>query len=693
MGCLAFSLVSTGPTREAGMATRSLRQFSRAGALVLLALAASSPGASPEADKTQGAASLPVNRLVGQRLANFRLKDAVTGRPVSLYDFRGKNAVVLAFMGTDCPVGNLYAPRLVELSKEFHGEGVVFLGVNANAHESVGQVADYSKEYGLDFPVLKDEGNVVADTVLAERTCEVVVLDGLAMVRYRGAIDDQYGQGTRKPAAEHHYLRDALKELLVGGRIEVKATPVVGCLLDRVEPRPSRLMAAGNASRVRPAATEIVSALKDQDEDEAAKAVKASASWAGEVAVIVQKRCQECHRPGEVGPFPLLSYDDARKHSAMIREVVDDRRMPPWHADPRFGHFQNDRRLTAKERATLLAWVDQGAPLGDPKRIPAPRTFPEGWTIGTPDAVFEVPEPITVPAQGTVAYVHVRVPTKFPEDVWVQAAEARPGDRSVVHHIIVYVTAPALLLGGRPDRAEGHLCGYAPGDMPSVYPEGSAKKIAAGSHLVFQIHYTPTGKVRADRSKVGLIFAKGPVQHRAYTRGIAQGRFEIPPGAENHPVASSFTFGKDSHLLSFMPHMHLRGKSFRYEATFPDGRKEVLLSVPAYDFGWQTYYTLSEPKAMPSGTRIDCEAHFDNSAGNPYNPDPSKAVRWGEQTWEEMMIGYIDTIDDAPPVAVKAGAADAPPTPKPGGAFLSALRVLNGAAERQKKASQTKPSR
>jgi hypothetical protein len=359
--------------------------------------------------------------------------------------------------------------------------------------------------------------------------------------------------------------------------------------------------------------------------------------------------------------------------------------MPPWHADPRFGRFKNDRSLSARERATLLAWVDQGTPLGDPKAIPAPRSFPEGWTIGTPDIVVEIPEPYTVPAQGTVEYVHIRVPTRFKEDVWVQAAEARPGNRAVVHHIIVYVDDHNFLAaaGGRPGpgrRSDAHLCGYAPGDMPSVYPDGSAKKIAAGSDLVFQIHYTPNGKIGTDRSKVGLIFSKTPVRHRAYTHGIAQPRFEIPPGADAHAVASSWTFDKDAHLLSFMPHMHLRGKDFRYEATYPDGRKEVLLSVPAYDFGWQTYYTLGEPKAMPKGTKIDCLAHFDNSPNNPYNPDPTKPVRWGEQTWEEMMIGYIDYIDDAPPDAeTKAAAAD--PAPQTGG-VLRALRALGRSAEK-----------
>jgi peroxiredoxin/mono/diheme cytochrome c family protein len=616
------------------MVIHRVRWFSASVPLALILLA----GAAPEVSKS--ATDLPVNRLVGQRLANFTLNDVTTGKPVSLYGFRNKKAlaVVLVFLGTDCPVANLYTPRLAELNKEFEEKHVYFLGINSNAHDTVAQVAAHAKENAPGFPVLKDEGNIVADSALVQRTCEAIVLDGLAVVRYRGAIDDQYGQGTRKPAAEHEYLRDAIREVITGGRVDVKATAAVGCLLDKVDPRPK--LGVGNTSRVRAAAPEIMATLKEKDESEESKV--GPVTYASDVAALVQNKCQKCHRPGEVGPFPLLTYDDARKHAAMIREVIDDRRMPPWHADPRFGHFQNDRSLSSKERATLLAWVDQGTPLGDASKIPLPRVFPEGWTIGTPDVVFEIPEALTVPAQGTVEYVHVRVPTKFKEDVWVQAAEARPGDRSVVHHIIVYVIERNVFRPNRPDRAEGHLCGYAPGDMPSIYPEGAAKRIPAGSDLLFQIHYTPTGKVLTDRSKVAMIFAKSPVKNRAFTHGIAQPRFQIPPGADNHAVASTFTLEKDIHLLSLLPHMHLRGKSFRFEATYPDGKKETLLSVPAFDFGWQSYYTLAEPKAMPKGTRIDCEAHFDNSAKNPYNPDPSKAVRWGEQTWEEMMIGFFD---------------------------------------------------
>jgi hypothetical protein len=426
--------------------------------------------------------------------------------------------------------------------------------------------------------------------------------------------------------------------VLADREVATTSTPVVGCPIERVEVKVGKAI-----PRIRPAAPDIVAAL-----DAIETPVKVGeVTYAAEVAPILQAKCQSCHRPGQVGPFALLTFDQARRWAASIYEVVDDRRMPPWHADPRYGKFENDRGLTPRERATLLAWVEHGTPLGDPQKIPPPRKFPEGWTIGEPDVVLEIPEPYTVAAQGVLPYQRFRVPTGFAEDKWVQAAEARPGDRSVVHHIIVYVDDHERDADPH-GSSDAHLCGYAPGDMPSIYPTGTAKRIPAGSDLIFEMHYTPMGRVRTDQSSVALIFAKRPVTHQAFTKGIAQPRFAIPPGAENYPVESSFTFSDDAHLLSFMPHMHLRGKDFRYTAAYPDGTSEVLLSVPAYDFGWQSTYRLAEPKAMPKGTRIDCLAHFDNSAGNPANPDPTKTVRWGQQTFEEMMIGFIDYVEDKP---------------------------------------------
>jgi peroxiredoxin len=576
-----------------------------------------------------------VDRAVGQKLGNFTLPDVVSGRPFVLHGLAGKKAVVLVFLGTDCPLARLYAPRLAEISRAYRDRGVAFVGIDSNAHDSEPAIRELAATHSLGFPVLRDRDNLIADLALVERTPEILVLDGRAKINYRGAIDDQYGQGTRKPEPGKHFLKDALDALLAGRPIAVNATPVAGCLLDRVDAKQPK---APTAPRVRPAPAEVVAARREFES--AAKSDVGEVSYAGDVARVIHQKCQSCHRPGQVAPFSLLTYDDARKHAAMIQEVVDSRRMPPWHADPRYGRFANDRSLSAHDRAVLLAWVEQGTPLGDPKLLRAPEKFPEGWTIGKPDLVIEIPKNYTVPAQGVVDYVHFRVPTGFTEDRWIQAAEAQPGDRSVVHHIVLYVDDHK---GGKRSPVESaHLCAYAPGDMPSVYPSGTAKRIPAGSDLIFQLHYTPNGRVRTDRSRVGFIFARDPVTREAHTVGIAEENFLIPPRNENVPVSSSLTLDHDVRLLSFMPHMHLRGKDFKYTITRPGKTPEVMLSIPAYDFGWQSYYTLAEPLNLPKGTKIDCLAHFDNSEKNPYNPDPSKLVRWGDQTFEEMMIGYVD---------------------------------------------------
>jgi peroxiredoxin len=625
--------------------------------------------------------NLPIDRGLMQRFSNFTLKDVTSGRTTTLYGYQGRKGIVLVFLGNDCPVGNLYVPRLIELNREFRTQGVVMLGINSNAHDAEKDVARFVRESGIDFGVLKDPGNTVADSALVERTCEVILLDGAARIRYRGAIDDQYGKGTNKGAPSHAYLRDAVTALLADKTIKVPATQVVGCLLDRAAVKP---VATAKGPRVRPAPQEVVTALEERERDHPAEVGKVS--YATNVAAIMENKCQTCHRPGQTAPFSLLSYDDARKHAAMIREVVAERRMPPWHADPRYGHFSNDRSLNAKDRATLLAWVDQGTPLGDIKDLPAARVFPEGWSIGKPDVVFELPEPYYVPAQGVVAYVYFRVPTKFTEERWIQAAQAVPGDPSVVHHIIVYLLDPSK--GPDARRKLVHFCGYAPGEMPSIFPEGTAKRIPVGAELLFQVHYTPTGRVKTDRSKVGLVFAKSKPAREAFTLGVANPNLLIPARQDNVAVSSSFVLPEDARVLSFLPHMHLRGKDFKYTITKPSEPPQIALSVPAYDFGWQTYYTLAQPMKLPKGTRVDCLAHFDNSESNPYNPDPSQLVRWGEQTFEEMLIGYLDM--DVPLGTPVFNAGDFQPTStKATIATIQAMRRFVGGD--RPKSNPTKP--
>ncbi len=603
------------------------------------------PAPAPAQAKAPARAGRPIDRQIGQKVADFRLVDAIGGKDVALYKFFGKKAVVLVFTGVDCPVGNLYLPRLVEVQQRYADRGVVVLAINANASESAEQVAAHAREFGLTFPVLKDHTGRVARDLEAERTCEALILDGSARLRYRGAIDDQYGYGVRRDAPTTNSLTDALDALLDGRPVATPATAVVGCPIE-FPAAPER----STGSQVRSAPAALIAAQDEVDPPVDPDAI-GPVDYATAVAPILQAKCQSCHRPGEVGPFPLLSFADAKRRADGLREAVDDRRMPPWHADPRHGHFANDRRLTARERATLIAWVDQGTPEGDPAQAPGPRAWPEGWRIGTPDAVFSMPKPYTVKAEGTLPYQRFRVKTNFTEDRWVRAIEPRPGSRAVVHHIIVYLRDPAS--GGEPE----HLAAYAPGDLPSVFPAGAAKRIPAGSELVFELHYTPIGRPVEDRSSVGLIFATEPPTYRVVTQPIPNLQFSIEPGEPNREVASALTLDRDVKLLGMLPHMHLRGKDFRYTATFPDGRVETLLAVPQYDFAWQSIYWLADPRELPKGTRIDCLAHFDNSPANPAltEADTRERVRWGEQTWDEMMIGYIDYLIPVRPATSASG--------------------------------------
>jgi len=377
----------------------------------------------------------------------------------------------------------------------------------------------------------------------------------------------------------------------------------------------------------------------------------AAPTFSKDVAPILYSRCLECHRQGEAAPMAFTSYGEVRPWAKAIKQAVLTRKMPPWLADPHLGAFRNDRRMPDDAIQTIVAWVDGGAPEGDPKQMPAMPPFETGWRIGKPDAVFDIGADYDVPATGVVAYKYFTVPTNFSEDKWVEAAEVRPDQRGAVHHIIAFVKEPGDI-SARPTDPGTILVGYAPGENPLKLMPGTAVLVKAGSSLFFQVHYTPNGKAVKDRSYIGVRFAKEPPKYRAI-RGLAlNAGFRIPPNDANYEVRSSYTVKQDVTLDSLMPHMHLRGKDFQYTVVYPDGRQEVILSVPKYDFNWQLMYQLKAPMLLPKGTRIDCVAHFDNSANNKFNPDPTKEVRWGEQTWEEMMIGFFTYTVPAAPAAV-----------------------------------------
>jgi peroxiredoxin len=543
-------------------------------------------------------------------VAGFALKDAGDQKTVSLADFKDKKAVVVVFTGTECPISNAYLPRLAELHKEYASKGVQFLAVNSNSQDTADVVAAHAKKFEIPFPVLKDDGATVADLLGAKRTPEVVVLDSQRKICYQGRIDDQFGVGYKRGQPTRKDLAVAIAEVLAAKPVAVASTPVAGCLISHNR----EAKAAGTVT------------------------------YTKNVATIFQNRCQECHRAGQIGPFSLKTYKQAVAWADTIREVILDRRMPPWYADPNHGKFENDRSLSQTERDTLLAWIDQGCPKGDDKDMPPPKDFPEGWTIGKPDVVFTMPKAFDVPADTPkegIPYMYFSVDSNFTEDKWIERAEAKGGAADVVHHIVVFIQ-PAGIKFDQKERGMRILVGTAPGDMPYIASPGTAKKVPAGSKLVFQMHYTPSGKAVKDQSSIGLIFAKQPVKNQALTMPVLNHQINIKPGEDNYHIESSFEFRDDAHILSFMPHMHLRGKDFKYEAIFPDGKTETLLSVPRYNFNWQSSYRCANPIAVPKGTKVHCIAHFDNSAKNPNNPDPTKTVKWGDQTWEEMMIGWMD---------------------------------------------------
>lgn len=555
--------------------------------------------------------TLAARALAAEPVADFSLHDH-RGKAHSLAALKDKKLVVLAFVGVDCPVAKAYGARLAKLAAEYEPKGVAFLGLDPNCQDSLAQIGDYVKEQQVTFPILKDAGNIIADRLGVTRTPEVVVLDAERKVRYHGRVDDQYGVGYIRSAPQKHDLKLALDELLADRPVSNPKTESPGCLIGRDREPQSDF----------------------------------AVTYSNQIARLIDRHCVECHRPGDIAPFSLATYKQAAGWADMMLEMVESKKMPPWHADSRFGHFSNERRLSVEEMKQLRAWVSAGAPEGDPKDLPKPRTFTEGWQLPQPpDRVIAMRDrPFDVPAEGLVRYQYFVVDSGFKEDQWVRGMEVIPGNRSVVHHVLVFVKDPKQRMPQGEGGLFGFLAAYVPGLRPIPYPAGMAKRIPAGSQIVFQVHYTPTGVKRQDMTRLGLLFADAKdVTHEVRTTSAVQRRLSIAPGDANwRTTADSIEMAPDTLLLGMMPHMHLRGKSFLYELQNPDGTRETLLDVPQYDFNWQTGYRLAEPKPLTPGAKLHAVARFDNSEGNPANPDPKKTVRWGDQTWDEMMIGYFD---------------------------------------------------
>jgi peroxiredoxin len=553
-------------------------------------------------------------------VSNFTLSD-YRGKEVSLSDFRNSKLVVLAFLGTECPLAKQYASRLEQIALRYRQDQVVVVGVNSNVQDNLTEVAAFVRRNGLRYMMLKDAGNVVADAVGASRTPEVLLLDSRRIIRYRGRIDDQFSVGIMRDKPGREDLKAAIEELLAGKQVSVPQTTVTGCRIGRVR-----------------------------------EAIESSeVNYSDHIASIFRDHCVNCHREGEIAPFSLASYEDVVGWGEMIAEVVRENRMPPWHADPRYGKFSNDCSLSEADKQLIYTWVRNGCPEGNRGQIVQSEILSDGWQLPRePDKIFKMAaKPHTVPASvgpEGIAYQNFWVDPGFSKDTWIKAIEVRPGNRVVVHHIVVY-----LHPHGKEENFRGFLTGrefyylgaYLPGFLAGEpFPPGAAKKIPAGSWLRFEMHYVPVGTEQQDLSYLGLLLEDADkVTNEVRTLAVVKSDFEIRPRLDNQTfVKTSAPTPIDVQLLAFFPHMHLRGKAFEYVAEYPSRNREILLSVPRFDFNWQTRYVLNAPKKLPAGSRITITASYDNSEANLANPDPSATVVNGEQTWDEMMVGYIDVL-------------------------------------------------
>lgn len=564
------------------------------------------------------------DRGVGRLIPDARFKD-LKGRSGKLSDFKSAPALVIAFTTTSCPLTKKYAPTLARLEKEFGARGVKFLFVNPTASDSRVSINAVINDNGFAGRYVHDRDGKLTAALGAQTTTEVFVLDAARTLVFRGAVDDQYGFGYSLDAPRHNYLQDALTAVLANQSPFVAATDAPGCALD-----------------VKPAA-----------------ALTGDITYHNRISRLIQNNCLECHRTGGVAPFSLETYEDVKSHAAMMRKQVERGVMPPWFAAPRkdggLSHWANDRSLAAAEKRDLLAWLASDKPTGNPADAPLPRKFSSEWAIGEPDAVFQLPQPVAIKAEGTMPYQFLTVETSFPEDRWVSAYEIIPTAREVVHHVIVMVHATGTTPGENQEGSEGYWAAYVPGNSSRVMPAGFGKKLPAGATISFQIHYTPNGKATQDQLRLGVKFAKQPPQYSVHVLALPKTDINIPPGAANHVEITEKRVPYNLNLTALMAHTHVRGKSFKYEVTYPDGRNETLLDIPKYDFNWQLRYEYAETKHIPAGSVMKITAIYDNSAENPANPDPTKNVLWGKQTSDEMMIGYFECYTANPTLASREG--------------------------------------
>jgi hypothetical protein len=557
-----------------------------------------------------------------QHVDNFTLLDH-NGKSHKLYYHSDKKAVVIMVQGNGCAITRTAWNMLKEVRAEFAGKGIEFLMLNPNLHDDRASIQAEAREFSYDIPILVDASQLVGEALGVTRTAEVFVIETQNWnVAYRGPVDDRLNYERQRATANDKYLVDALNNVLAGKTVAVVKRDSPGCIVDFPH-------------RERPGAI----------------------SYSRTIAPLLAKNCVGCHQQGGIAPWAMTGYDKVKGFAPMIREVVRTQRMPPWHADPHVGKWVGDRGLDPAEAATLVHWVEAGAPRGegaDPLAIP--RESASEWTLGKPDLILALP-PFEVPATGVVSYQYVTVANPLDKPVWVRAAAVVPGERTVVHHVLTGYNAgtggAAGLLGRAGGRAggslgalaaavfESSLSGYVPGIEAHPFPADSGVLIEPGGNFVFQVHYTPIGKVVKDVTRLGLYFHDKVPQHVMRNAVAVNPLLSIPPNAKAHEETAYIPFDKPAIVYSLFPHAHYRGASSKFEIQYPDGRVELLLSVPRYDFNWQRDYVFETPLEVPAGSKLIHTTIYDNSKQNPGNPNSARQVPFGEQSWDEMLYGAI----------------------------------------------------
>lgn len=551
------------------------------------------------------------------------------------YDRRAR-AAALVFLGVECPVSQRFAPRLNELAREAEERGLAFFGVISDASVAPARAREFARAHELAFPVLYDAAGDLAERLAPERVPEAFVLDRAGELVYRGRIDDRFAEpGKLRPRIDHEELRGALEAVAAGRAPAVARTQAVGCVFE---------------GWTRPSAP----------------------TWSRDVGPILAANCVECHRPGDVAPFALRTYEDAKGRARMLAEVCATRRMPPWNAEPGHGRFRDERRLSERQIAVLRAWAEAGAPAGDASEaLPAPPLRESRWRLGEPDLVVELPVEYELPADGPDVYRYFHVSSALSEARDVVAVDFRPGDPSVVHHSLVYLDVdgaaealdaadprPGFSLFG-PDAVEserepafmrgGPIAGWAPGNQPYLYPEGLAMRLPGGVDFVIEVHYHLTGRATRDKSALAFYFADAPVARHVEGMVIGTEQLDIAPGDDGFARSVYMELPADVELVDVTPHMHYIGREVEAYATLPSGEQLPLIRIERWDFRWQDSYVYREPLRLPKGSRIDAFFRFDNSAANPFNPSsPPARVRKGWQTTDEMCLFYFSVVPADP---------------------------------------------